>query len=79
MSSVSLGHAATNPEDRGSVIVITLRSRGVRDHLRDGSGHRVRGITSRLIFESRFDARDSRNPWEIRGLVIVTQTISSTS
>ena len=26
-------------------------------------GRRVKGITSRLIFESQFDARYQRNPW----------------
>ena len=61
-----------------SFIVIILRFRGVLNHSRDGFGHRVRGIASRSIFESLFDARDPRNPQEDRGSPGVTQTTSST-
>ena len=59
-SSASLGHAVTHSEVRGQSVIITALwpYNGVLNHLRDGPESLSRGITSRLTFECRLEARD---------------------
>jgi len=58
VSSTRLGHAATYPKAGGSQSPSSPRG---PDHLRDGSSHETRGITKRLTFEFRIDARALMN------------------
>jgi hypothetical protein len=79
VSSVSFGHAATNPKVGGGESLPTSSGSRVSDHLRDGLAHETRGIANLLTFESRFDARELRIPSEGVGVGAypTTQTRSS--
>ena len=80
VSSVSFGHAATNPGVGGSESPPASGDPKVSNHLRDGLVHETRGIANRLTFESRVDARELRI--ESEGIFVFmylsTQTKSST-
>jgi hypothetical protein len=82
VSSVSFGHAATNPKvgDRDGESPPASSDPGVLDHSRDGLAHETRGIANRLTFEFRFDARELRIPSEgVGGGVYPTGQIRSST
>ena len=80
VSSVSLGHAVTNPEGQGGESSPASGDPRVPDHLLDGLTHETRGIANRLIFRSRFDTREMKILSEGVGVgaYLTTKTRSST-
>jgi hypothetical protein len=77
VSSVSLGHAATNPEVRGNESPPASGDPKVLNHLLDGLTHKVQGIANRLIFESRFDAKELGIP--SGGIFVLTYSTTQTT
>ena len=79
VSSVSLGHAATNPEAGDSQSPLSPQDPRALNRLRDGLTHETRGIANRLTFESRQNGRDPRNSSGDTLTLPAMQTTSSTS
>jgi hypothetical protein len=80
VSSVSLGHTATNPRVGDDESLLTFSDLGAPEHVPDGLTHEIKGIANRLTFESRLCTRELRILSEriVVFIYLTTQTTSST-